>query len=134
MYGQQNIKNTMRCGRDSSGPLQGQAGSCEYVNGLSGSITCGERLEQLRNCLLLKTDYAPWSLEFASQSVYQFCGHTNDCVNALIEEDCEGQQKISYHIYKFPKSKSAEHSPACAITADLSWGSKTDLQPPSIDP
>jgi len=60
-------RHMMSCGRDSSGPLQQAAGSCEYVNGPSGSITCGELLEQLRNCLLLKTDYAPWSLEFVSQ-------------------------------------------------------------------
>ena len=44
-------RHTMRCGLDSSGPLQGQvAGSCEYGNGPSGSKTRGERLEQLRNC------------------------------------------------------------------------------------
>ena len=55
-------------------------------------------------------------------------------VNAQIEETCEGPQKKSYYIYKFSKSKNAEHSPACAITADLSWGSKTDLQPPSLEP
>ena len=36
------VDRYMICGRDSSGPLEGQmAGSCEYVNGPSGSVTCG---------------------------------------------------------------------------------------------
>jgi hypothetical protein len=37
-------------------------GSCECGNELPGSIKCGEFLDYLRNCSLLKKASAPWSL------------------------------------------------------------------------
>ena len=38
------------------------AGACEYGDELSGSIKCGEFLDQLKTgWLLIKKDSAPWS-------------------------------------------------------------------------
>ena len=49
-------------GLDCSGLGQGQlAGACEYVNEFSGSVKCGEFLDNLRIGLLLKKDSVPWS-------------------------------------------------------------------------
>jgi hypothetical protein len=45
----------------------------------------------------------------------------------------DNRRKVTTYT-EFSKSKNAEHPPASAITADLSWGSKTDLQPPSFEP
>jgi hypothetical protein len=45
---------------------QGQvAGSCEYGNEPSGSIKCGEFLDELRTSGLLKKASAPWSKLFS---------------------------------------------------------------------
>ena len=38
------------------------AGTCERGNDTSDSIKCGEFLDLLRNCLLLKKESAPWSV------------------------------------------------------------------------
>ena len=37
------------------------AGTCECGNEPSGSIKCGEFIDQLRTAYLLKKDSAPWS-------------------------------------------------------------------------
>jgi hypothetical protein len=42
------------------------AGTCECGNDPSGSIKCGEFLEQLQTGELLKKDSAPWSLQASS--------------------------------------------------------------------
>ena len=48
-------------GLDRAGSGQGQlAGTCEYGNEHSGSIKCGEFLDQLQNGYLLKKDSAAW--------------------------------------------------------------------------
>jgi len=39
----------------------GLAGTCECGNELSGSIKCGEFVDWLRNCQLLRKDCAAWS-------------------------------------------------------------------------
>ena len=50
------------CGLDLDGPGQGQvAEACECGNGHSGSIKCGEILDQLQTSQLLKKDSVPWS-------------------------------------------------------------------------
>ena len=50
------------CGLDWVGPAQGQvADACECGNEPSGSIKCGEFLDQLQTSQLLKKDSAPWS-------------------------------------------------------------------------
>jgi len=47
---------------DWSGTVYGQvAGSCECCNEPSGTINCGEFLDWLRSCQLLKKDPTPWS-------------------------------------------------------------------------
>ena len=38
-----------------------ETGACECGNEPTGSIKCGEFLDQLRNGQLLKKDFAPWS-------------------------------------------------------------------------
>jgi len=49
-------------GLDRAGSGQGQvAGTYEYGNEPSGSIKCGEFLDQLNTGWLLKKDSAPWS-------------------------------------------------------------------------
>ena len=49
-------------GLDQVGPGQGQvADACECDNEPSGSIKCGEFLDQLQTSLLLKKQSAPWS-------------------------------------------------------------------------
>jgi len=37
------------------------------VMNLSGSIKCGEFLDWLQNCLVLKKDFAPWSNKLVNQ-------------------------------------------------------------------
>ena len=50
------------CGLDWAGPGQGQvADACECGNEPSGSIKCGEFLDQLQTSQLLEKDSAPWS-------------------------------------------------------------------------
>ena len=50
------------CGLDWAGPGQGQvADACECGNEPSGSIKCGEFVDQLQTSQLLKKDCAPWS-------------------------------------------------------------------------
>jgi hypothetical protein len=47
-------------GLASSGSAEGQVAGCyECGNEPSGSIKCGEFLEQLRNCLFLRKDSTP---------------------------------------------------------------------------
>ena len=49
-------------GLDWAGPEQRQvAGACECGNEPSGSVKCGEFLDQLQTSQLLKKDSAPWS-------------------------------------------------------------------------
>ena len=49
-------------GLDWAGPGQRDvADACECGNELSGSVKCGEFLEQLQTSQLLKKDSAPWS-------------------------------------------------------------------------
>ena len=49
-------------GLDLSGSGQGQeAGTCECGNEPSGSIICGELLDQLKTGQFLKKNSAPWS-------------------------------------------------------------------------
>ena len=49
-------------GLDSAGPGQGQvADACECGNEPSGSVKCGEFLDQLQTSQLLKKDSVPWS-------------------------------------------------------------------------
>ena len=58
-------------GLDQAGSGQGQvAGTCECDNEPSGSIKCGEFLDQLKTGQLLKKGFAAWSKE-VSQSVSQ---------------------------------------------------------------
>jgi hypothetical protein len=47
-------------GLDRSGSRQ-VSGCCECGHELSGSIKCGEFLEDLKSCLLLRKDSATWS-------------------------------------------------------------------------
>ena len=55
-------------GLDWAGPGQGQvADGCECCNEPSGSVKCGEFLDQLQTSQLLKKDSAPWS-EYVSKS------------------------------------------------------------------
>ena len=50
------------CGLDWAGPGQRQvADDCECGNEPSGSVKCGEFLDQLETSQLLKKDSAPWS-------------------------------------------------------------------------
>jgi hypothetical protein len=52
--------------------VQWQAGCCEHGNEPSGSIKCGEFLDQMRDRQLLEKDSAPWyylACELASESV-----------------------------------------------------------------
>ena len=50
------------CGLDWAGPGQGQvADVCECGNEPSGSVKCGEFLDQLQTTQLLEKDSAPWS-------------------------------------------------------------------------
>ena len=50
------------CGLDCVGPGQRQvADACECGNEPSGSMKCGEFLDQLQTSQLLKKDPAPWS-------------------------------------------------------------------------
>ena len=49
-------------GLDWADPRQGQvADACECGNEPSGSVKCGEFLDQMQNSQLLKKDSAPWS-------------------------------------------------------------------------
>ena len=49
-------------GMDRYGLREGQVqGTCDCGNELSGSIKCGEFLDQLSTGQLLKKDSAPWS-------------------------------------------------------------------------
>ena len=49
-------------GLDWAGPEQGQvADACECGNEPSGSMKCGEFLDQLQTSQLFKKDSAPWS-------------------------------------------------------------------------
>ena len=49
-------------GLDRAGPGQRQvADACECGNEPSGSVKCGEFLDQLQTSQLLKKDSAPWS-------------------------------------------------------------------------
>ena len=63
-------------GLDRAGSGQGQvAGTCDCGNDPSGSIKCGEFLDQLRTGQLLKKNYAPWSKyvsEFGKESAHKF--------------------------------------------------------------
>ena len=62
------------CGLDWVGPGQGQvAEACEYGNEPSGSMKCGEFLDQLQTSQLLKKDSVPWS-----KSVLVFSTHNGD--------------------------------------------------------
>ena len=36
-------------------------GTCVFDEELSGSINCGELIDELRTCYLLKKDSVPWS-------------------------------------------------------------------------
>ena len=57
------------CGLDWAGPGQGQvADACEWGNEPSGSVKCGEFLDQLQTSQLLKKDSAPWSIIFKDES------------------------------------------------------------------
>ena len=50
------------CGLDRAGPGQRQvADACECGNEPSGSVKCGEFLDQLQTGQLLRKDSAPWS-------------------------------------------------------------------------
>ena len=56
-------------GLDWAGPGQGQlADACECGNEPSGSVKCGEFLDQLQTSQLLKNDSVPWS-KYENQSV-----------------------------------------------------------------
>ena len=53
----------LKCGRDWAGPGQRQvAYACECGNEPSGSVKCGEFLDQLQTRQLLRKDSAPWKV------------------------------------------------------------------------
>ena len=89
------------CGLDWAGPGQRQvADACECDNEPSGSVKCGEFLDQLQTSQLLKKDSAPWSKE-----VYMVtCGVS--CYGVLgmkAVKRCPSQQTQTFYATKLPK-------------------------------
>ena len=58
-------------GLDWAGPGQRQmADACECGNEPSGSVKCGEFLDQLQTSQLLKKDSAPWSKKVSKDKAF----------------------------------------------------------------
>ena len=73
------------CGLDWASPDQGQlADACECGNEPSGSIKCGEFLDQLQTSQLLKKDSAPWSKLGSLVVVYTIDWLEGDVVERLV--------------------------------------------------
>ena len=69
-------------GLDWAGPGQRQvAEACECRNELSGSVKCGEFLDQLQTSQLLKKDSTPWS-----NTTYKV--RMNEILNTFATREC----------------------------------------------
>ena len=86
------------CGLDWAGTGQGQvADACECGNEPSGSMKCGEFLDQLQTSQLLKKDSAPWS-----KQVSKYLSHTTPV--EVFDETVEIQRKTNPQPAQIPSN------------------------------
>ena len=65
-------------GLDRAGLGQGQmAGTCDFGNEPSGSIKCGEVLDQVKTGQLLKKGSAPWSMGYKVKTLQNWYFYQN---------------------------------------------------------